>query len=188
MFQAEAVEARSTLKRRAINVERNPSAIINSTRADLSDDARLLLQTDDALKCMIRRARARNNPAIPNSIESLVIDGEWAETLCEHPERYLFFDNGTDAQYRILLFASNSALCKQASASVWFMDGNFLMSPPGFLQMCVIRVPYRNYNYLSPCYKTGLPTMRCSMLSWIIVKSLDCFMILLLSCRDPIHC
>ena len=144
MFQVEVQEARTTLKRRANNAERNPSAVINTTRADLSDEARLHLHNDDVLKRMIRRERAKHQPAVPETLDDLVIDGEWAETFGEDPQRFLFYDNGTDVQSRILLFGSPSTLRKLASSTLWFMDGNFAMAPPGFLQMYVIRVPLGN--------------------------------------------
>ena len=37
-----------------------------------------------------------------------------------------------------------SALRKLATSTTWFIDGNFAMAPPGFLQMYVIRVPLGN--------------------------------------------
>ena len=143
-MQVEAIEARSALRQRAVEAERNPAAMINATRSGVSDDARLFLSTDDAMKKMIRRMRAKNNPPIPDNLEDLVISDEWAETLGDDPERFLLYDNGSDAQSRIILFASPSALHKLASSTVWFMDGNFAMAPPGFLQMYVIRIPLGN--------------------------------------------
>ena len=115
--------------------------MINSTRSDDSDNARLLLGTDNAMRKLIRRTRSKLNPPVPSTLDDLVISDEWTETLADNPERFLFYDNRTDAQSRIILFGSESALRKLASSTTWFIDGNFAMAPPGFLQMYVIRVP-----------------------------------------------
>jgi hypothetical protein len=50
-------------------------------------------------------------------------------------------DNGPDADSRIILFAAPRGLAKLASASTWYMDGNFAMAPANFSQLYVIRVP-----------------------------------------------
>ena len=93
------------------------------------------------MRKVIRRTRRKLDPPVPGSLDDLVITDEWAETLGDDTERFLFYDNGTDALSRVILFGSESALRKLAASSTWFMDGNFAMAPPGFLQMYVIRVP-----------------------------------------------
>ena len=90
---------------------------------------------------MIRRERSRGTPPTPNTLADLTIEGEWACTN-QDGERFMIYDNGVDAASRIIIFGSRIALEKLASATTWFMDGNFAMAPqPGFLQMYIIRVP-----------------------------------------------
>ena len=57
--------------------------------------------------------------------------GEWAETAGSNRE---------DADAQILVFGSPTGVRQLASGSTWFMDGNFVMAPAGFLWLYVIRV------------------------------------------------
>ena len=89
---------------------------------------------------MIRRAIAGRYPPVPDDLEDLEINGEWAETAGDNPEQFLIYDSDRNADNRILVFASPSALRLLAAAETWFIDGNFAMTPRGFSQLYVIRV------------------------------------------------
>ena len=93
---------------------------------------------------MVRREKAKKRPAVPDDISQLVIENEWAQTAGANPDRFLIYDNGRNADARVVIFASRVALTKMASSSTWFMDGCFAMSPKGFKQMYVIRVPLKD--------------------------------------------
>ncbi|XP_076042354.1 uncharacterized protein LOC143026220 [Oratosquilla oratoria] len=95
------------------------------------------------VKRFVQRQRTRQTPMEPASIEDLIIDGEWAETASDSPQRFLIHDNGQNADSRIIVFASPTALRTLAHADTWMMDGNFSMAPRHFLQL-YIRVPLDN--------------------------------------------
>ena len=73
-------------------------------------------------------------------MEELVSVGSWTMTFGEYPSQFLRYDNrGSEGQAgRMIIFFSDAGINQ---ASVWYMDGNFKMSPQGFLQLYVIRVP-----------------------------------------------
>ena len=93
------------------------------------------------MKKMIRRVRKGQAPPVPASLSELTIEGEWTQTSGPTPEPFLIYDNGQNSDSRIVVFASPPALRTLSTADTWFMDGNFTMAPPGFLQLYVIRVP-----------------------------------------------
>lgn len=54
---------------------------------------------------------------------------------------FLIYDNGVDAQHRILVFATTEGLQHLASCQHWFADGNFAVAPKVFDQLYIIRAP-----------------------------------------------
>ena len=64
----------------------------------------------------------------------------WTHTLGEQQDEFLFFDNGPQAAHRIIAYATENNLRRLAAADKWFMDGNFAMAPPQFLQIYMIHV------------------------------------------------
>jgi len=77
----------------------------------------------------------------PDNLSDLVIEHPWTHTAGQNPERFLLHDNGTAADARIIVFATDADMRRLAAADRWFMDGNFAMAPPQFLQLYVIHVP-----------------------------------------------
>lgn len=144
VLKVEATKARSSLNDVAGQTRDKPSHLVAQTMSHLAEDARLLFGKEDSVKRMIRRARSSQHPPVPDSIEDLVIDGVWANTAGPNPEQFLIYDNGQDADARIIVFGSPCALRLLAAADTWFVDGNFSMAPMGFMQLYVIRVPLGN--------------------------------------------
>ncbi|KAI0227221.1 ERO1-like protein beta [Lamellibrachia satsuma] len=89
---------------------------------------------------MIARNRTQEYPAEPASLVNLHIVPPWTHTLGQQEEEFLFFDNGPQATHRIVAYATEDNLRRLAAADKWFMDGNFAMAPPKFLQLYVIHV------------------------------------------------
>jgi len=131
------------MKHLAANTRERPATMVSAKLAELPAAARQLAGEEDAMKKMIRRVRkgqARPVP-VPASLSELTIQGDWAQTSGPAPEPFLIYDNGQESDSRIVVFASPPALRTLSTADTWFMDGNFAMAPPGFLQLYVIRVP-----------------------------------------------
>ena len=97
------------------------------------------LPSVETCKKTIRNQRDPEFPAVPALLQDLIIEGEWTQTLDN--QRYLLFDNGPDAESRIIAFSSNSRLQLLLEARSWMMDGNFAMAPPLFSQLYAVRVP-----------------------------------------------
>lgn len=142
----EIVKLRQQMKRKAENSVDKPCAIFAQTVLQTNVAVQTRLPSTDACKQAIRRTRRKHMPKVPDSLEDLVIEGEWASTGGEHSERFLLYDNGPNTDSRICLFATDENLKQLAEANTWFMDGSFSVAPHQFLQLYVIRVPLGDAN------------------------------------------
>ena len=118
--------------------------MIANKRGRLGDDAQLAIGHDANLRRLIQRTRRKERPAVPETVADLVIDGDYVNTIGDDPASFLIYDNGQDADSRIIVFASNADLRIMAEANIWYMDGNYAMAPRGFLQLYVIRATVGN--------------------------------------------
>ncbi|KAG7159849.1 putative MULE transposase domain-containing protein 6, partial [Homarus americanus] len=59
-----------------------------------------------------------------------------------NPEEFLLYDNGPNANNRLLVFGISDGLRLLACADILYMDGNFAVAPNIFKQIYVIRVPF----------------------------------------------
>ena len=55
---------------------------------------------------------------------------------------FLLYDNGVDADERMLIFATIENLRRLSEATTWYMDGNFAMAPNLFAQLYVIKAGF----------------------------------------------
>ncbi len=117
-----------------------PSRIYADNITALTDAAKAILPSVDTCKRTIARNRTQEYPAEPASLVNLHIVPPWTHTLGQQEEEFLFFDNGPQATHRIVAYATEDNLRRLAAADKWFMDGNFAMAPPKFLQLYVIHV------------------------------------------------
>ena len=142
-FKIQAIFERSRAKKLAKDTREKPARLFARSISRLSDEARLSFSNENAFRRTIQRVRSNDYPPIPVTMEELVIEGSWAMTFGEHPSQFLRYDNrGSEGQAgRMIIFFSDAGINLLSSASVWYMDGNFKMSPQGFLQLYVIRVP-----------------------------------------------
>ena len=118
--------------------------MIANKRGRLGDDAQLAIGHDANLRRLIQRTRRKERPAVPETVADIVIDGDYVNTIGDDPASFLIYDNGQDADSRIIVFASNADLRIMAEANIWYMDGNYAMAPRGFLQLYVIRATVGN--------------------------------------------
>lgn len=86
---------------------------------------------------MVKRIRNDEFPAnVP--INQILVEGQWANTMDEQPQRFLLHDNHDDRE-RVIIFSSQQCLQTLSTAGTWFVDGNFAIAPPGFCQLYIIR-------------------------------------------------
>ena len=138
---AEATKAKVNMKKLAMATQESSANLVARTLTSIPEDARVEFPQESSAKKTIRRVRAGQRPPVPDSLQDLLIDGAWATTGGDNPERFVIFDNGQAAACRIIAFASMPAMRLLATADTWFVDGNFSMAPQGFMQLYVIRVP-----------------------------------------------
>ena len=138
---AEATKAKVNMKKLAMATRESSANLVARTLTSIPEDARVEFPQESSAKKTIRHVRAGQRPPVPDSLQDLLIDGAWATTGGDNPERFEIFDNGQAAACRIIAFASMPAMRLLATADTWFVDGNFSMAPRGFMQLYVIRVP-----------------------------------------------
>ena len=134
------VKAKNTLKDMARTSSVKPSNIISEVLENSDEATRANFPQLPTAKKMIRRQRDPEFPPVPDNINGLEIEDDslWAKTGGENPQRYKLYDNGRNSNSRIIAFSSDKQLRCLANSDIWFMDGNFKMSPPGFIQLYVI--------------------------------------------------
>lgn len=137
-------KCRSDMKAKAETTRDKPNQIFTFATSQAPDDVKAHLPSADTCKRVLRRARALHCPSEPQSLQDLNIDGEWAMTQGDNPTRFLLYDNGTAADERIIIFASETHLAQLAASDTWCMDGNFAMAPHIFMQLYVIQARVSN--------------------------------------------
>ena len=139
-----AVKYRSEMKQQAKQSFDKPSQIMTQAMSQIDVAARVDLGREESIKRTLRNQRLGRIPPQPESLQDLVIDGEWALTTGPDPQQFLVYDNGPDTDSRIIVFGASDALQHLSRADTWFMDGNHAVAPPGFCQLYVIRCPLGN--------------------------------------------
>ncbi|XP_064474671.1 uncharacterized protein LOC135388795 [Ornithodoros turicata] len=134
-------KARCRMKNMAMSSTERPAAIVAQATVCLTAGEKTLLICEDSLKRCVRAQRSSIYPPQPASLRELIIDGDWALTSGSTPERFLIYDNGPDAENRLVVFAAVSGLRLLSESTLWFMDGNFDVAPKLFKQLYFILVP-----------------------------------------------
>ena len=137
----EIAKSRGEMRRRAATSGPTdpPNRIYCEELCNLSDAAKAMMHKVETCKRSIRRNRTSEFPGQPANLADLVIAHPWTHTSGLNQERFLLHDNVADSDSRLIVFATDSNLL--AAADKWFMDGNFAMAPPNFLQIHVIHIP-----------------------------------------------
>ncbi|KAL8598429.1 hypothetical protein ACOMHN_032706 [Nucella lapillus] len=82
------------MKQKASTTNEKPNQIFTFTAAAASDEVQARLPAADSVKRVLRRARAAHRPKDPQTLEELIIDGQWSQTAAEQPANFLQYDNG----------------------------------------------------------------------------------------------
>ena len=85
--------------------------------------------------------RGSDEPPVPETLRDLIIEEPFTQTSGDAPQSFLAYDNGSDTDSRVIIYATSQMLQKLCAAETWYMDGNFSVAPQGFAQLYVIRVP-----------------------------------------------
>ena len=124
-----AVKCRSEMKQQAKQSFDKPSQIMTQAMSQIDVAARVDLGMEESIKRTLRNQRLGRIPPQPESLQDLVIDGEWALTTGPDPQQFLIYDNGPDTDSRIIVFGASDALQHLSRADTWFMDGNHAVAP-----------------------------------------------------------
>ena len=116
------------MKRVAENGVGKPHEIYNSVQRTLSNDERMVLPDAETCKRSIRRSLTSNEPMQPYNLQNLVVaPAEWTLTRGPNPQRFLLYDNGVNAQRRIVMYGTDDCLNTLCESNDVFMDGTNYM-------------------------------------------------------------
>lgn len=127
----EVERTRQAMKRKATSTHDQPGQIVTFAVEGLSDEIKARLPKPDTCKRVLRRVRASHRPKDPQCLKELEITGDWAS--------HLHYDNGLEADERIIIFCSPNHLEVLAGCAEWCMDGTFSVAPRLFTQLYVIQ-------------------------------------------------
>ncbi|KAL8574346.1 hypothetical protein ACOMHN_057338 [Nucella lapillus] len=136
-----AAKSRLRMKEQAKNTFDKPCQIFSQAAAEIDVEARTELGREDSVKRSLRNQRRGRYPAVPDSLQNLIIDGEWVQTSGPDPQQFLINHNGPDTDTRIIVFSTSEALQQLCTADTWYMDGNHAVAPEHFWQLYVICCP-----------------------------------------------
>lgn len=132
-------QCRQSMKGKASTTNDKPNQIFTFTAATAPDEVKARLPAADTVKRVLRRVRAAHRPKDPQTLRELTINDQWSQTTGDHPTNFLKYDNGPDADERVIVFATESHLQRLASCDTWCMDGTFAVAPHLFHQLYVIQ-------------------------------------------------
>ena len=106
---------------------------------NLSAEALIESGNIESIKRDIQRQKSKSRPLEPGNRAEINLVTPWTTTGGVNPLPFLFHDSGPQDPQRMLLFGTDEGLAHLDGSSVWYMDGNFKVSPVIFLQLYVIR-------------------------------------------------
>ncbi|CAK9289849.1 unnamed protein product, partial [Gordionus sp. m RMFG-2023] len=139
-----AMKSIANMKKRCADSLAKPLQIYAEEIVKLDQRVQSHMLSEDSIKRTLRNHKAMQHPSNLENLEDLVIEGDWANCGSQNSKRFLLFDNGPQAEERIIMFATDDSLNLISNRTEWYMDGNFAMSPKNFLQLYVIRVAINN--------------------------------------------
>ena len=140
---------RNSMKEKARSSHNAPSQIVAESVSNCADVVKAMLPVENNSKRSIRRYR----PQLPTPahLGELTIPAELTTTLDQDLQPFLLYDNGQDANNRVIAFATEDNLRLLAEADTFFMDGTFDTAPPLFKQMFTIRIAFST-TYITAVY------------------------------------
>ena len=132
-----ATKIRLEMKERAQISHDKPNQIIADVIGKLKSSDAIQINRE-ACRRTLRRTRAKHRPVEPKTLQELTIPDEWTVTAGPTPVQFLIYDNGANADERVMVFSTSEDLTHLAESRTWFMDGTFAVCPNLFTQLYVI--------------------------------------------------
>ena len=107
--------------------------LLTSGLLNLSAEALIESGNIESIKRDIQRQKSKSRPLEPGNRAEINLVAPWTTTGGVNPLPFLFHDSGPQDPQRMLLFGTDEGLAHLAGSSVWYMDGNFKVSPVMFL-------------------------------------------------------
>jgi hypothetical protein len=120
----------------------NTSQILAQVVSQCDDNVQALLTREENRKRTIRYQRS--TPPVPAAYTDVRFPEEYTTTASN--QQFLQYDNGQNAENRMLVFYSPDILERLANSQTFFifMDGTFSVAPHPFKQLYTIRVPFKD--------------------------------------------
>lgn len=132
-----ALVAVQGIKRRAADEPHtDPCVITQAALTAVDSETVLSLPKEDTLKRSIRRARNQHHPALPCRLEDVIEIPEPYSLL--NGENWVLYDNGQDADHRVILFGSRRTLQDMGNSRRWYGDGTFKSRPKIAAQLYIL--------------------------------------------------
>ena len=131
-----------SMKSTASTANDKPNQILSFAAAAVPDEVQARLPAAETIKRVLHHVSTNHRPKDPNTLRELIIEGQWSQTTVQHPTTSLKYDNGPDADERVVIFATEVHLQQLASCEVWCMDGTFAVAPRLFHQLYVVQGKY----------------------------------------------
>ena len=130
------------MKDLATNTRDKPSQIFAQVVSQCDDNVQALLPREENTKRTIRYQRP--TPPVPVTYADVRLPEEYTTTT--NNQQFLQYDNGQNAENRMLVLYSPESLERLANVQTFFifMDGTFSVPPHPFKQLYTIRVPFKD--------------------------------------------
>ena len=99
-----------------------PNHILTFATPAAPDEVKARLPDADTIKRLLCRTRASYQPKDPETLQVLVIDNQWAQTVGENPTNFLHYGNELESDERVLVFATREHLptvCHLVRLDIW---------------------------------------------------------------------
>ncbi|VDI65786.1 Hypothetical predicted protein [Mytilus galloprovincialis] len=133
-------KSRYAMKEQAALTRDKPSQIFAQVVSTCEDDVQAMMPREENCKRTMRNQRP--TPPVPQSFVDVTLPAEF--TITTNHQQFLLYDNGQNAENRMLVFCSPDSLRRLAEAHTFFMDGTFSVAPHPFKQLYTIRVPFKD--------------------------------------------
>ena len=133
---------RNAMKDLATNTRYKPSQIFAQAVSQCDDNVQAFLPREENRKRTIRYQRP--TPPVPTTYADVRLHEEYTTTT--NNQQFLQYDNGQNAENRMLVFYSPDSLERLANAQTFFvfMDVTSSVAPHPFKQLYTIRVPFKD--------------------------------------------
>ncbi|XP_057336676.1 uncharacterized protein LOC130675162 [Microplitis mediator] len=142
LVDVKAKRIRTNLKRRAVNDDVGPIAIIDNVVKNIKSPVIARLGSVASMQHTIQRARQGKVPKVKETVLSdFTVPDELRCTSKNEP--FLLYESGS-RRNRYLIFSTDANLKKLSECEIWCGDGTFRTVPAMFQQMYLLR----NHNYI----------------------------------------